>query len=48
MFNPGLCVVGLILVLLIKPGVGHTPVKVETDDDDETLSTVNALLDLIR
>ncbi|XP_067440778.1 excitatory amino acid transporter 3-like [Thunnus thynnus] len=38
---------GLILVLLIKPGVGHTPIEID-DDDDETFSTVNALLDLIR
>lgn len=43
-----LIVVGLILVVLIKPGVGHTPVETDDDDDDETFSTVNALLDLIR
>ncbi|XP_044045976.1 excitatory amino acid transporter 3-like isoform X2 [Siniperca chuatsi] len=42
---------GLILVLLIKPGLGHNAGKVVTDDDDdddETFSTVDALLDLIR
>ncbi|XP_062281881.1 excitatory amino acid transporter 3-like [Scomber scombrus] len=41
--------IGLIFVLLIKPGVGKTPVYVDTDDDeDESFNTVNALLDLIR
>ncbi|KAM7418571.1 hypothetical protein PAMA_015943 [Pampus argenteus] len=46
---------GLILVVLIKPGVGYTPAETDDDDDDndddydyETFSTVNALLDLIR
>ncbi|XP_070710472.1 excitatory amino acid transporter 3-like [Pempheris klunzingeri] len=41
--------VGLILVMLIKPGVDHKAGESETeDDDDEAFSTINALLDLIR
>ncbi|XP_044044748.1 excitatory amino acid transporter 3-like isoform X2 [Siniperca chuatsi] len=38
---------GLILVLLIKPGVSHTVEKDEIEDE-ESFSAVNALSDLIR
>ncbi|XP_042340039.1 excitatory amino acid transporter 3-like [Plectropomus leopardus] len=39
---------GLTLVLLIEPGAGHIPGKVLTDDDDdEDVSSLYALLDLI-
>lgn len=47
MSNPGLCAVGLILVLLIKPGVAYTAGKSDSDDE-EKFSTVDALLDLVR
>ncbi|GAA6233646.1 excitatory amino acid transporter 3-like isoform X1 [Lates japonicus] len=43
--------VGIMLVLLVKPGVSQNAAKVETDDDDddeEVFSSVEALLDLIR
>ncbi|XP_051240450.1 excitatory amino acid transporter 3-like [Dicentrarchus labrax] len=41
--------IGLILVMLIKPGAGDNTRKYVTkDDDDEAFSTVDALLDLIR
>ncbi|XP_035515447.1 excitatory amino acid transporter 3-like [Morone saxatilis] len=41
--------IGLILVMLIKPGAGdNSRTNVMEDDDDETFSTVDALLDLIR
>ncbi len=47
MFNPGLCVVGLVLVLLIKPGVAYA-VRKDEAEDEESFSTVDALLDLVR
>lgn len=46
-FTPGFCVVGLILVLSIKPGIGYAAEKGETEDE-EAFSTVDALLDLVR
>ncbi|CAI5679217.1 unnamed protein product [Oreochromis niloticus] len=38
--------VGILLVVVIKPGVSHDTVF--DDDDDEAFSTVDVLLDLIR
>uniref|UniRef100_A0A4W6EPW6 Amino acid transporter n=1 Tax=Lates calcarifer TaxID=8187 RepID=A0A4W6EPW6_LATCA len=45
--------IGIMLVLLVKPGVSQNAATVETDDDDddddeEAFSSVEALLDLIR
>ncbi|KAI4832432.1 hypothetical protein KUCAC02_015401 [Chaenocephalus aceratus] len=48
-FSPGWCVAGLILVLLVKPGVGQNdPMRELDEDDDGALSTLEALMDLIR
>ncbi|XP_054460656.1 excitatory amino acid transporter 3-like [Anoplopoma fimbria] len=38
---------GLLLVLLVKPGVSHNAAETD-EEDEETFSTVDALLDLIR
>ncbi|KAM7423885.1 hypothetical protein PAMA_000313 [Pampus argenteus] len=40
-------ITGMILVLLIKPGVAYTADKSDTDEE-EKFSTVDALLDLVR
>ncbi|XP_033933744.2 excitatory amino acid transporter 3-like [Pseudochaenichthys georgianus] len=41
--------IGLILVLLVKPGVGQNdPMRELDEDDDGALSTLEALMDLIR
>ncbi|XP_059196040.1 excitatory amino acid transporter 3-like [Centropristis striata] len=41
--------IGLALVMLVEPGVGNSAGKVPKDDeDDETFSSVEALMDLIR
>ena len=46
-FSPGWCVAGLILVLLVKPGVGQNdPMRGLDEDDDGALSTLEALMDL--
>ncbi|CAK6969869.1 excitatory amino acid transporter 3-like [Scomber scombrus] len=39
--------IGLVLVLMIKPGIGYAAEKGETEDE-EAFSTVDALLDLVR
>ncbi|XP_022593792.1 excitatory amino acid transporter 3-like [Seriola dumerili] len=39
--------IGLILVIMMKPGVSKNAGK-ETDDDDEIFSTTDAILDLVR
>lgn len=44
----GLCVVGLILVMLIMPGVSDNVVTTYDDDDDEDYeSTADEFMDLI-
>lgn len=47
MSNPGLCAVGMILVLLVKPGAALTASKSDTEEEEQ-FSTVDALLDLVR
>lgn len=41
-----LCVVGMILVVIFKPGVDY--VEDEEPEGEEDFSTVDALLDLLR
>lgn len=43
----GLFVVGLLLVMLINPGVAKAVEKDETDDE-ESFDTLSSLLDLVR
>lgn len=47
MSNPGLYAVGMILVVIVKPGVAYSADKSDSDED-ENFSTVDALLDLVR
>lgn len=47
MFSPRLFLTGLILVLTIKPGAGYAVFESESVDE-ESFSTIDALLDLIR
>ena len=47
MSNPGLYAVGMILVVIVKPGVAYSSEQIDTDED-ENFSTVDALLDLVR
>lgn len=47
LFKPGFCVVGLILVQMIQPGVAYA-VKNSDTEEEESFSTVDALLDLVR
>lgn len=47
LFNPGLCLAGIMLVLAVKPGVGYA-VKEGEVEDEESFSTAIVLLDLVR
>ncbi|XP_023273163.1 excitatory amino acid transporter 3-like [Seriola lalandi dorsalis] len=41
-------ITGLILVIMMKPGVSKNAGKEKDDDDDEIFSTTDAILDLVR
>ncbi|XP_053173244.1 excitatory amino acid transporter 3-like [Scomber japonicus] len=41
------CTIGMILVVIVKPGVAYSSEQIDTDED-ENFSTVDALLDLVR